>query len=548
MKKLNKIRAIRDPIYYMENVLKILTKSATLTNMELWDPQRMLIEGALKEYEERGYVRDVILKARQMGITTAIGGLLFHQSANKYYTSTHITAHKQDPSTEIFDMYNRFYDHLPTDFKPATTYSNRKELIFSKPKPRRTGPDDTGLNSKLAVSTAGSKDFARAPTIHNLHWSEVAFTKNARAIDYVLLSAVPKPPDASFVFYESTANGTTGLFHDLFWDAKRGKNDWNAIFLPWFIHKGYRMKAPPGFALSRKEYSLKARFNLDNEQLMFRRWTILNDMKGNEEKFEIEYPSTPEEAFKGSLESLFDSKVLDKMDTTTCRPIAYVYPNDTGLSTSQAGAYSTNPAFIWEFPDGKSTYVAGIDAAGGKTTGDSMVLEIFKLGNPIKLVATYADKCELTQFGKTCAVLLSHYNHAFVCPERNTHGSAVIVSLNEHGYKRMYVADDGQFGIQVTGSNQCKLVDKLASMIHREELEIHDDRIITALKNYQEVNGRFFGPKDDFVDALRMATWVANITTGPREEEKEVVTKSWRGWSLEDWDNYGEANKNREEY
>jgi len=497
-------RALRDTEYYIQSQLWIKTKEERLTLLHLNPPQNKVLQILHALWDSGSPIRVVCLKARQMGLSTLFGALLFNRTATRKFVSSMVAAHKDEPSSVLFEMYTRYYDYLADELKPMTKYSTKKELIFANPDKKAK---DRGLQSRLSVHTAGSVDFSRSKTVQNIHWSEVAFSKNADELHGALLSSVPKPPLPSMVFYESTANGPSGLFHDLFWEAFRGENDWTAIFLPWYQLPSYRMSPPPNFALEADELVLKDKFDLDDGQIAWRRWTILNDFRGSVEKFKQEYPSTPEEAFIKSTSTVFDSEALDEMEAAIKPPITRAMASPEGLVSRPDG-----PVYVWEWPIGGTRYVMGIDAAGGGAEGDNLVCNIFRAiptGKTVKLeqVVRYTQKIHPSQFAVNCIRLGRFYNYAFAIPERNYHGVAVISMFMDRGYYNMLLDDDGEYGVHMGEVNKYIIVDKLAQYIWRRDLIIHDAVTFTALKAYQEKNNRFFGPNDDFVDATRMATY-----------------------------------------
>jgi hypothetical protein len=81
------------------------------------------------------------------------------------------------------------------------------------------------------------------------------------------------------VIIESTANGYDD-FKDMWDDAVAGKSQFVPVFCAWWELDGYR-KAYDGFTLTDEELKLKELYNLDNEQIAWRRWCIHNNCRGD---------------------------------------------------------------------------------------------------------------------------------------------------------------------------------------------------------------------------------------------------------------------------
>src|SRR5262249_59037905 len=94
-------------------------------------------------------------------------------------------------------------------------------------------------DSGYKVGTAGTKAVGRSSTIQLFHGSEVAFWPFADTHAAGILQAVPNE-DNTEIILESTANGIGNFFHQAWRDAEAGKNDYIAIFVPWFWQEEYR--------------------------------------------------------------------------------------------------------------------------------------------------------------------------------------------------------------------------------------------------------------------------------------------------------------------
>lgn len=225
-------------------------------------------------------------------------GLVSHNStytqARFYWKLSHrrgvkayILTHEQQATDNLFGMVDHFWDQAPHDYRPHTGAANAKELVFD------------GLGSKYAVSTAGSKDTGRSGTAQYLHGSEVGFWANAATHMAGIGQVVPDAVDTEIVL-ESTANGTANLFHELWTMAVKGKSEYLPVFIPWFWQSEYRRTPPPGFELTAEEVDYREAFELDLDQMAWRRNKTDTDFRGDSSQFDQEYPASAELAFAGS--------------------------------------------------------------------------------------------------------------------------------------------------------------------------------------------------------------------------------------------------------
>lgn len=232
-----------------------------------------------------GKVRALVLKGRQQGISTYIGGRFYWRTTHGKGIRCFILTHEQDATDNLFAMVSRYHDNCPHLVKPQTGAANAKELSFHR------------LESGYAVGTAGTKAVGRSQTIQMFHGSEVAFWPNAGTHFAGVVQAVPDLPGTEIIL-ESTANGVGGEFHERWQQAERGEGDYIAVFIPWFWQEEYRRDVPEDFELTEEEREYMATYGLDLGQMAWRRNKIA-ELK-DPLLFKQEYPATAAEAFQMS--------------------------------------------------------------------------------------------------------------------------------------------------------------------------------------------------------------------------------------------------------
>ena len=285
---------------YIEEFLKIKTKDSEIIPFKLNKPQLKLYDLLKRQSEAGKPQRVIILKARQMGFSTLTEAILFKRTATKANVNSGIIAHKDDATTNLFNMSKLFLEELPEQLKPKTKASNAKEIIFDD-------RDGNGLRSKVKCMTAGGDGIGRSDTFQNLHLSEVSSWTHAKEILDGLLQAVPNKPN-TLIIIESTAKGYD-YFKELWDKACDGENDFEPLFCAWWELDEYRLPCDE-IELTEEEQELKELYNLDNEQIAWRRWCIRNNCGNDVNTFKQEYPSCPEEAFLASGECIFDKDII----------------------------------------------------------------------------------------------------------------------------------------------------------------------------------------------------------------------------------------------
>jgi len=269
--------------HYASKCLKIRYKNGDIAPFTFNRAQRYLHNQLETQRQEIGKVRALILKGRQQGCSTYVGGRYYHRVTHTKGFRVYILTHEQDATDNLFGMANRFHEWCPAPVKPHTGTSNAKELFFDN------------LDSGYKVGTAGTKAVGRSQTIQLFHGSEVGFWPNADTHAAGILQAVPDEAGTE-VILESTANGVGNFFHQRWREAETGSSEYIAIFIPWYWQEEYRKSVPNGFVPTQEEQEYQEVYGLDIEQVCWMRNKIA-ELK-DPLLFKQEYPANASEAFQ----------------------------------------------------------------------------------------------------------------------------------------------------------------------------------------------------------------------------------------------------------
>lgn len=258
-----------------------------------------------KFYDELWYL-NLILKSRQHGFTTFIDILGLDQALFCANQRVGIIAQTMPDVGEIFERKVQFpYKHLPEGLKTArpADKSNSRKLSF---------PNESSIEVAYSL---------RSGTCQFLHISEFGkicarFPNRAKEIVSGSLETVHA---GSFVFIESTAEGSEGEFYEMSEAARKWAEEGRELhqqaykfhFFAW--HEERRNRLPEGSEVITKELAkyfaeLKVKHGivLDEEQ---KAWYAAKARNLKEMMFR-EHPSTPQEAFKAAVEGSYLAKQM----------------------------------------------------------------------------------------------------------------------------------------------------------------------------------------------------------------------------------------------
>ena len=235
--------------------------------------------------------RDLVLKARQVGISTGIQAHFFYEVL-RGSARTSTLCHEDDLTQELRAMADRFYDNLPDEDRPEREYANAKLTTYPY------------LHSQSRIATVGGagggtgRRKGRGGTNTHVHGSEVAYWPDAGGV----MAAAMQTGNPRIVL-ESTPNGAQGWFYERCLEALDGHPLWRLHFFPWWTEPTYRLPLDAGETLvyDEDEQRLVERYGLAPEQIKWRH------AKKRElpQTFLQEYPEDPLTCFLTSGGSYF---------------------------------------------------------------------------------------------------------------------------------------------------------------------------------------------------------------------------------------------------
>jgi len=290
---------LRNPYWRINNLYTIIDKEGRKIPFKLnWAQDRL--------YRSMWYC-NVVLKARQLGISTFVGILFLDRCLFNSNCSAGIVCHTREDSEIFFRRIKFGYDNLPDVLKSerAANLDSARELSFSN-------------GSSIRVGTS-----MRGQTLQYLHVSEMAklsikFPEKAREIVTGSLNTLAP---GQYVFIESTSEGRDGYFYELckkaqsIKDAGRSlsKLDFKFHFYPWMEHDDYTLN-PEDIVITAELISYfddvesRARVKIDEGK---RAW-YSKKLESQKEDMKREFPSTPAESWESAADGNYYSSYLTK--------------------------------------------------------------------------------------------------------------------------------------------------------------------------------------------------------------------------------------------
>ncbi len=465
---------------FIETYLKIRTKTQSETFFRL--------NRAQEEYSYRCDKQNIVLKARQLGITTYIAARFFVDTITHAGTLSMQVTQDRQSAEDIFRIVRRFWENMPDYARNdslRTSHRNARQLVFP------------GLDSEYCLASA-EENAGRGRTIQNLHCSEVS--RWGRKGDEALVSLRAAVVPGGNIVLESTPNGAGGLFYEEWQRAE--ETGYTRHFFPWWYDAEYAVEPGANFgALTEEEVALKANHGLKPEQIAWRRkqWAALRRLAAQE------YAEDEISCFRASGECVFDLESVEE-----------------ALSGAGEGleVRDNERLTIWLPRQPGREYVIGADPAGGGADGDYSCGEVIdrRLGTQCaELYGHWPPR----EFARRLAELGKEYNSALLAIERNNHGSGVLAHVGTLNYPQVYV-QNGQDGWLTTAVSRPAMIENFSAALIAEPRLFRSLRLLNECRTfvrYKDGNtGAAPGTHDDCVMAMAIAWAVrkADAGGGPR--------------------------------
>ncbi len=428
---------------------------------------------AQREFERRRGKRNIVLKARQMGLTTWAAARCFLRTITQPGTLTLEVAHTQESAEEIFRIVHRFLDWLPKELRNGplrTSRDNVRQIVFPE------------IDSQYRVVSAGDRNAGRGLTVQNLHCSEVARWPGDPSEILAGLKAAMAPQGE--LIMESTPDGVGGCFHEEW--RKAGETGTVRHFFPWWMERKYRGEAVAEESLDAEERELMARHGLDLRQIGFRRQVRAN-FRGMARQ---EYAENEESCFRATGDSVFEIASIEARLADVTPPV----------ETKRNGEME-----IWLPPLPGKSYLVAVDPAGGGSDGDYSAVEVLELETGLQCAefAGHVGGLELAQF---VTKLASEYNNAWLVVERNNHGAGVLaLAETACGYSRIY-RHKGEAGWLTTMTSRPAVLGRLDATLVDQAETFKSGKLLSECRGFVRLpdgrTGARAGMHDDRVMAM----------------------------------------------
>lgn len=467
--------------------LPVRTPRRAIVPMRFNQAQDFIHRSVAPDLDAGRPIRRIVLKARRLGMSSWIENFLTCLCVMQNFTQAMVVAHEAPATARIWEMSKRFVEGSPL-----------------RAIGRITGHKIEFRASTIELATAGSPNATRGHDLTACHLSEVAFWKDATAM-LAILQCLPREEDVfSAAFIESTANGMVddgALFYEEWLKAVQGDGSFVPIFLPWHTFPQYTSaNMRPMDDLESDEAQLRTDLGLTWGQLRWRRRVIVDECQDDAEKFNQEYPATPEMAFIMSGQPYFSARDLLWLEPWVQRGRRGKLVEERERVTFKEDAEGRY--VIFRPPEPGHEYVIGADSAMGHddASHSRSAAEVVDM-DTLEQVAEYEAPSPPHLFARDLALLGRAYNEALLFPEVQSSGGGggreLIVYLRDQynypsigGWKgandRIRAYNPVLYGWETNSRTKPQMIARMREVMDERSALIHSRALLTQLRTFGE--------------------------------------------------------------
>lgn len=414
----------------------------------LWPAQR----DVLTKMTEHPYI--LVLKARQLGLTWLCLGYILWRMCLHAAATVGIFSRREEDAQELLDFRLKgMYDRLPSWAHAGAALENNKT--------RWVLPNGS---TAMAFPTNGGRQY----TFSLVLVDEADFQPDLPS----LLTAVEPTIDAGgqmLLISSSNKDLPESRFKTVYRGAVESANRWQPIFLPWHA----RPDRDAAWYAAQKADKLANTGALDD--------------------LHQEYPATDTEALA--------PRTLDKRIPFTWLEACYVKMSPI----VDENAPSIPGLVIYHPPQPGHRYAVGVDPAEGNPTSDDSALAVLDVDTGEEC-ASLSGKFQPSVIAGHADAVGCYFNEAGLMVERNNHGHAVLLWLDEHSKLRILPGHDGKPGWLSSSLGKTMLYDEMADCFNDGDTTLHSFGTYMQLASIEGATLRApEGQHDDRADAYAFA-------------------------------------------
>ena len=511
--------------FFMGNYQQIMNKERQWVPFRLNAFQRKLFNTILplvrKETRTDKRHNVIILKGRQVGASVSIVALINYLCAFADLHNLNV-GHVFPVGDTVSKFYRQKVTPIITGVHPDIFPVITKDTLTSSILTYYDNIKGLPLDNYYELISSGSSSI-RSSTLNILIEDEVCYYKNPEELESAILPALPDYGFSLLVYASTVGDDSSSLFFlDKLRIALDNPEDWTVVFVPWFFTYPERPSNIDFNSLILDEYEQEVLVPaFQREGLSKDRWgdcidwyrRRLREHNNNRKKMQLEYPTLIEEVLAiGQNQCVWDEETISRHEENVVKGVQYRILTDSFSKKVEARKVredEVSPFTIYKAPIYGHRYRIMIDPITARSEdSDNFVMNVFDLTNN-EQVAIFVDKnLQDEDYADWAVNIGALYNKAELCPEINVANGFVVAVNARHYYHWFYASKrnraDRLPGLRTTVATKDIMIDRLTTLLDRDNIIIHDQRNIDEMRTMvKKIKVRSDGSKSMRMEAKR---------------------------------------------
>lgn len=485
--------------YYFENCLLLQDRDTRQYVHPKMNRGQEMIAKTIMSYVDKNtratsHKEVIILGPRQFGkstLLTAISNYIIAYVPGFENLNLITTMHQATAATKFFKQkLEPIITNVPQEIYPTIerdTLGTSTLLKYTDIKGIRRG-------GYYEITSAGSNS-VRSGTVSVWLADEPSEYRNPEAVEDSVSGAISSYGWSLTAYIGTFSDRLSNYFLNKIKLAIDNPDDIELVFIPWFLVYG-REGDGIGFTEDRlTEYDKEVvipemqKWGIPREEWFDKiGWYHTRELRTS--KMRYEFPSSIDDIINMTSDKMvFDEQTIAKQEENIISGKKYRIVTDNSTGKVEAQETDISPFTIFKEPIYGHQYRIAIDPITAQSQDtDNFVMHVMDLKNHEQVAVFRERGLQDEDYADWAVSIGTIYNKAQLCPEINV-ANGFVVAVNARRYFRWFYQNkknqaDRIPGIRTTVSSKEYMIGCLDTLLHRDNIIIHDKYTIEELRNF----------------------------------------------------------------
>ena len=347
------------------------------------------------------------------------------------------------------------------------------------------------------VLSAGSNS-VRSGTVSAWLCDEPSEYRNPEAVEDAISGAISSYGWSFTAYIGTFSDRLSHYFLNKIQTAIENPNEMKLVFIPWFLVYG---REGDGDGLTEDDYTdydrrviipEMVKYNIPRSQWHDKiGWYHRRALRTS--KMRYEFPSSIEDIMTLTADrTVFSKESLDKQEKNIAPGTPVSILTDNISRTVQMKATDVSPLVVFTNPVYGHKYRIVIDPITARSDAtDEFIMHVMDMSNHNQSAIFRGRELSDEDYADWAVSMAKVYNNADLCPENNV-AQGFVVAVNARRYYRWYYQDlknarERTPGLRTSVTTKEVYIDKLAALLDREGITIHDAGTLDDLRNFIKI-------------------------------------------------------------